>query len=39
MKGKEIKFMKVKSHVEVQYNELADRLAAKGTERDRLSRV
>ena len=38
MKGREVKFLKVKSHVGVQYNELADRLAAAASERDRLSK-
>ena len=39
MKGREIMFMKVKSHVGVQYNELADKLAAIGTELDKFRRI
>ena len=37
MKDRDIKFLKVKSHVGV-YNELADRLAAKATVEDKNSR-
>ena len=37
MRGRKIKFVKVKSHVGVYKNELADRLAAEATVRDKTS--
>ena len=38
MKGREVKFLKVKSHVGVYQNELADRLAGAATEIDKVRR-
>ena len=39
MKGREIRFLKVKSHVGIWYNELADRKAAEGVKKDKLLNI